>query len=60
VIADPQGEIFRTFGAGSVPYHVVIDGDLRIALSAEAFEQDALIGTIEKAMTLKEGKVHDL
>jgi len=51
VVADPQGEIFQSFGAGSVPYHVVIDRDLRIALSAEAFEKDALIETIEKTIT---------
>ncbi len=53
VVADPQGEIFRRFGGGSVPYHVVIDRDLRIALSTEAFEKDPLIGVIEKVITFK-------
>lgn len=53
VVADPQGDIFRRFGADSVPHHVVIDRDLRIALSTGEFEKDSLIGVIEKAVTAK-------
>ncbi len=53
MVADPQGEIFRRFGADSVPHHVVIDRDLRIALSTGAFEKDSLIGVIENAVTAK-------
>ncbi len=59
VVADPQGEIFRRFGASSVPYHVVIDRDLRIALSTGEFEKDSLIGAIEKAMISRGGKRND-
>ena len=53
VIADPLGEIFRRFGADSVPHHVVIDRGLRIALSTGEFEKNSLIGVIEKAVTAK-------
>lgn len=56
VVADPQGDIFRRFGVGSVPHHVVTDRDLRIALSTGEFEKDSLIGTIEKAMASRGGK----
>jgi len=55
VIADPQGEIFRCFGA-AVPHHVVIDRDLRITLSTGAFEKDLLIGAIEEVMKPRGGK----
>jgi hypothetical protein len=60
VVTDPQGEIFRRFGASSVPYHVVIDRDLRIAFSTEAFEKDSLIGAIEDVIKLKRRKRNDL
>jgi hypothetical protein len=49
VVADSHGEIFRRFG-GSVPHHVVIDGNLRIVLSTEAFEKDSLIGVIKECI----------
>jgi peroxiredoxin len=36
---DPEGEIYKKYGKGSVPYHVVIDRDFRISLSEEDFEK---------------------
>ena len=59
VVAEPQGEIFRRFGA-AVPYHVVIGRDLRIALSKEAFEKDSLIRAIEDVIKFKGRKRNDL
>lgn len=59
VVADPQGEIFRRFGA-AVPYHIVIDRDLRIVLSTGAFEKDALIGAIEDVIKSKGRERNDL
>jgi len=59
VVADPQGEIFRRFGVSSVPYHAVIDRDLRIALSTEAFEKDSLIRVIEEVMKFRGEKRDD-
>jgi len=43
VIIDPEGEIYKKFGTGSVPYHVIIDRDFRIRLSQEDFEKSVLI-----------------
>jgi peroxiredoxin len=47
---DPDGGIYKKFGAGSVPYHVVIDRDFRISLSQEDFEKDLLIKAIQDAL----------
>jgi len=47
---DPDGEIYKTFGTGSVPYHVIIDRDFRISLSQEDFEKDLLIKAIQDAL----------
>jgi peroxiredoxin len=47
---DPDGEIYKKFGTGSVPYHVVIDRDFRISLSQENFEKDLLIRVIQDAL----------
>ncbi len=47
---DPEGEIYKNYGNGSVPYHVLIDRDFRIALSEEDFEKDRLIGFIQAAL----------
>ena len=46
---DPEGEIYRKFGTGSIPYHVIIDRDFRISLSQEDFEKDLLIKVIQHA-----------
>jgi hypothetical protein len=47
---DPEGEIYKKVGSGSVPYHVVIDRDFRISLSQEDFEKDLLIKVIQDAL----------
>jgi peroxiredoxin len=47
---DADGEIYRRFGTGSVPYHVVIDRDFRISLSQENFEKDLLLKMIQDAL----------
>ncbi len=49
VIIDPEGEIYKKYGTGSVPYHVIIDKDFRIRLSQEAFEKERLIRVIRGA-----------
>lgn len=43
VIIDPDGEIYKKFGNGSVPYHVLIGKDFMLRLSAEKFDQDHLV-----------------
>ena len=50
VIIDPDGEIYKKFGTGSVPYHVIIDRDFRIWLFQEDFEKDLVIGTIRDTL----------
>jgi peroxiredoxin len=47
---DPEGEIYKKFGTGSVPYHVIIDRDFRILLSQEDFKKDRLIKVIQDAL----------
>jgi peroxiredoxin len=42
VITDPEGKIYRKFGTGSVPYHVLIDKKFIIRHSEEKFERDHL------------------
>jgi len=49
VIIDPEGEVYKKFGTGSVPYHVLVDRDFRIFLSQEDFEKDLLIKVIQDA-----------
>jgi len=43
VVIDPEGEIYKKFGTGSVPYHVIIDPRSIIRYSEEKFEKDHLI-----------------
>lgn len=50
VIIDPEGEIYKKFGKGSVPYHVIIDRDFRVAHSQEDFEKDLLVRVIQDAL----------
>jgi peroxiredoxin len=50
VIIDPEGEIYKKFGKGSVPYHVIIDRDFQIHLSQEDFKKDLLIRVIQDAL----------
>jgi peroxiredoxin len=47
VIIDSEGEIYKKYGTGSVPYHVIIDRDFRISLSQEDFKKDRLIKMIQ-------------
>lgn len=47
VTVDPEGEIYRKFGTGSVPYHVLIDKDFRIFLSQEDLRKGRLIEMIQ-------------
>jgi peroxiredoxin len=49
VIIDPEGEVYKKFGTGSVPYHVLMDKDFRICLSQEDFEKHLLIKVIQDA-----------
>lgn len=42
VIVDPDGEIYKKFGNGSVPYHVIIDKDFTLRFSDEKFDQGHL------------------
>ena len=53
VVIDPEGEIYKNFGTGSVPYHVIIDRDFLISLSQEDFGKNVLIEVIRD--TLKWG-----
>jgi len=46
VIFDPEGEIYKKFGTGSVPYHVFIDQNFMIKLSQKDFEKNVLIEVI--------------
>ena len=50
VTIDPGGEIYKKFGKGSVPYHVIIDRDFRISLSQEDFKKDRLIKVIQDSL----------
>ena len=43
VILDPEGEIYKKFGNGSVPHHVFIDKKFIIRLSEEKFDEENLI-----------------
>jgi peroxiredoxin len=53
VTIDLEGEIYKKFGTGSVPYHVIIDRDFRISLSQEDFKKDLLIQAIQEACISK-------
>jgi hypothetical protein len=50
VIPDPDGILYRKYGSGSVPYHVLIDGEFKITLSQEEFDKDRLIGLIQDSL----------
>ena len=47
LIIDLEGEIYKKFGTGSVPYHVLINKDSRICLSQEDFKKGQLIEMIQ-------------
>lgn len=50
MIVDPEGEIYKKYGSGSVPYHVVIDREWMIRHSQENFEKDLLIEVISETL----------
>jgi peroxiredoxin len=50
VIIDPEVKIYKKYGTGSVPYHVIIDRNFMIRLSQEAFEKEMLIRVIRDAL----------
>lgn len=50
VSIDPEGEIYKIFGTGSVPYHILIDQDFVICLSQEDFNEDLLVRAIQEAL----------
>ncbi|MBI4595395.1 MAG: TlpA family protein disulfide reductase [Candidatus Tectomicrobia bacterium] len=41
VMRDDEGEIYKMYGTGSVPFHILIDQDFLIRLSQEEFERDS-------------------
>jgi peroxiredoxin len=48
VIIDPEGNIYKKYGTGSVPYHVLIDKKLIIRHSQERFDRDRLIQALDQ------------
>jgi len=50
VIIDPEGDIYKKYGTGSVPYHVLVDRDFRIYLSEEDFKKGRLIEMIRDSL----------
>jgi peroxiredoxin len=51
VIIDLEGEVYKKFGTGSVPYHVLIDKDFRVCLSQEDFKKGRIIEKIEEGVS---------
>jgi peroxiredoxin len=49
-VIDPEGEMYKKYGTGSVPYHVLIDRDFLIRLSEANFKKDLLIRIIREAL----------
>jgi peroxiredoxin len=43
LIPDPEGQIYKRFGTGSVPFHIIIDKKFIIRYSDEKFDKDHLI-----------------
>jgi peroxiredoxin len=43
LVADPEGEIYKKYGTGSVPYHVIIGKNFVIRHSEEKFDGTQLI-----------------
>lgn len=46
VMIDPEGEIYKKYGNGSIHYHVLIDRAFKIIHSQENFQKKLLIETI--------------
>ena len=47
MIVDPEGEIYKNFGNGSVPYQLFIDSNFRVKDSEENFEKELLTNLIQ-------------
>ena len=47
---DPEGEIYKEYGNGSVPYHVLVDRGFKIIHSQENFKKNLLIETIQDVL----------
>lgn len=50
VMSDPGGDIYKKFGTGSVPFHVLVDKDFLMRLSQEEFEKDSYIEIIRDTL----------
>ena len=50
VIIDLDGEIYKKFTTGFVPYHIIVDRNFRICLSQEDFEKDLLVRVIQDVL----------
>ena len=50
---DPEGELYRKFGTGSVPFHVIIDKKFSICHSEEKFDGPQLIQLLNKCFKEK-------
>ena len=50
VIPDANGDIYKRYGTGSVPYHVIIDRGFKIRHSQENFEKELLVGIIQDTL----------
>ena len=50
---DPEGEIYKKFGTGSVPYHILIDKNFIIRHSEERFDGDHLNFILDEWLSLK-------
>ena len=53
VMTDPEGELYKKFGTGSVPFHVIIDKKFIIRLSEEKFDGPQLIQALNKCLEEK-------
>jgi hypothetical protein len=50
VISDSEGEVYKKYGHGSVPYHVLIDRRFEIVISPESLDRDSLIRAIRTTL----------
>ena len=53
VITDPEGELYKRFRTGSVPFHVIIDKKFFICHSEEKFDGDQLTQVLNRCLEEK-------
>ena len=53
VMTDPEGELYKKFGTGSVPFHVIIDKKLTIRHSEEKFDGAQFIQILNRCLEEK-------